>query len=118
MLIQGHKDHLKEFPIPEEHARNTIRKVVFSPERGWDSHVMRIFTMGEKGRTYEHTHPWQHYVFILAGTGKVVVADTEYLVEYGHYLFIPGNTPHYLENTGKEPFEFICIVPKEGDTLK
>ena len=33
----------------------------------------------------------------------------------GSWCYIPEDIPHYFKNDGNDIFEFICIVPPEGD---
>jgi quercetin dioxygenase-like cupin family protein len=33
-------------------------------------------------------------------------------------VFIPAGAIHSYENTGGEPFEFLCIVPNKEDVIK
>lgn len=116
-LFHGSKSELPFTKVDSEHAKNAEKRVVFSPENVWDSHVMRIFSIKKGGQTYQHSHDWPHWVFTLAGEGKVVTEEEVYNLTYGDYIFIPEGLIHNLENTGDEDFEFICIVPKKGDSF-
>ncbi|HHT02560.1 MAG TPA: cupin domain-containing protein [Firmicutes bacterium] len=118
-MITGHVNDLPAYPVPADHADNTVRRVVFSPDNCWDTSVMRVFTMERGGGTHEHEHPWSHWVFILEGKGIIVYEGKDYPVEAGSYMFIPGGNKHYLYNAGSgdEVFRFMCIVPPEGDTF-
>lgn len=115
MIIQGHKDEIEGIHVPESHALNTVKKVIFNPDNGWSSHVMRVFTMHENGGTHKHQHDWPHYVYVLNGSGKIEIDQDEYFVEEGNYMLIPSDVPHSIQNQGKKPFEFMCIVPPEGE---
>ncbi|MDA8218659.1 MAG: cupin domain-containing protein [Dehalococcoidales bacterium] len=116
-VLTGHKDDLEVKRVSEEAAHNTMKRIVYSPVRNWDTHVMRIFTMGDGGRTKEHEHAWPHWVFVLEGKGNVTIAGERFPLERGSYVHVPGGLRHFFENTqaGGPEFEFMCIVPKEGD---
>lgn len=111
----GRKDDLEAKPVPEQNALKTVKRIVYSPNRYWDSHVMRIFSMTKDGRTLEHQHPWPHWTFGLDGRGTLVVDGVRHPLEKGSYAFVPPEARHCFENSGEDLFEFICIVPKEGD---
>ncbi|MEA1961642.1 MAG: hypothetical protein U9N81_10305 [Bacillota bacterium] len=45
---------------------NAVRQVLVGPEQGWESWVMRLFTLGENGHSPRHVHPWPHSYLIFA----------------------------------------------------
>ena len=47
-----------------------------------------------------HTHPWEHEVYILKGSGTLVCDGKEYPVREGDAIFIPGDVDHYTLNNG------------------
>jgi len=47
-----------------------------------------------------HTHPWEHEVYILKGSGTLVCDGTEYPVREGDAIFIPEGVDHYTLNNG------------------
>ena len=49
-MITGHVNDLPAYPVPADHADNTVRRVVF-PDNCWDTSVMRVFTMERGGGT-------------------------------------------------------------------
>ena len=38
-------------------------------------------------------------------------------VKAGDVVFIPEGTVHSYQNTGEEPFEFLCIIPNKEDKI-
>jgi len=91
------------------------KRVLIGPEQGAENFVMRLFTLGEGGCSPYHTHPWEHEVFVVSGRGRVKGSNGETEVASGHFVFVPGNEEHQFLNAGKEPFEFLCVVPPEGE---
>jgi quercetin dioxygenase-like cupin family protein len=96
-------------------VRNAEKRLLISPADGETSFAMRRFTLGVGGHTPYHTHPWEHQVFILAGTGEVRFTGGSQSVEPGDYVFVPPMDEHQFANTGAVPFEFICVVPPTGE---
>ena len=47
-----------------------------------------------------HTHPWEHEVYIIKGSGTLVCDSKEYPVREGDAIFIPGDVEHYTLNNG------------------
>ncbi|MBN1546941.1 MAG: cupin domain-containing protein [Syntrophaceae bacterium] len=92
------------------------KKIVIGPDDGSNEIVLRHFSLGIGGTTPHHTHDFPHLVKIEAGKG--VVADengVEHPLQKGDYVFIRDNEVHHFTNTGAEPFDFICIVPRRGE---
>src|SRR5215471_20267825 len=47
-----------------------------------------------------HTHPWEHEVYILKGSGTLVCDGKEYPVKEGDAIFIREDVDHYTLNNG------------------
>jgi quercetin dioxygenase-like cupin family protein len=99
-----------------ETVRGTEKRLLISPADGQTTFAMRRFTIGVGGHTPYHTHPWEHQVFVLSGSGEVRSADGATPVESGDYAFVPPMDEHQFVNTGDGPFEFICVVPPDGES--
>jgi quercetin dioxygenase-like cupin family protein len=55
-------------------------------------------------------------VKVEAGHGMVADASgIEHPLQTGDYIYIDDNEEHHLRNTGTDPFDFICIVPRRGE---
>ena len=50
----------------------TIRTVIGEPD-GAPNFSMRVISFEKEGATPNHSHPWEHEVFILKGKGRVEV---------------------------------------------
>ncbi|MFW5865280.1 MAG: cupin domain-containing protein, partial [Candidatus Izemoplasmataceae bacterium] len=81
---------------------------------GWLDYVMRLVSVKEGGFTPLHEHPWPHINYMVEGEGILMIDGVEHPVKAGSHAYVPKNTLHQFKNAGKEPFKFICIVPKEG----
>ncbi len=73
--------------------------------------AMRLFTIKPKGRSAQHSHSWEHEVFVLEGAGSVLCCDEEKPIGPGYVVFIPPNTSHHFKNTGDKPLRFLCLIP-------
>jgi quercetin dioxygenase-like cupin family protein len=72
---------------------------------------MRVFEMQPKSSTPYHHHPWEHEIFVLAGSGVVRVAQAERQLSEGDAVLVAPNEQHSFINTGEALFRFICIIP-------
>ncbi len=97
----------------EEGAHEVRIRQVISEAEGAPHFVMRVFEVGPGGYTPQHTHAWEHEVFILSGSGDVFSKHGWQTIKSGDVVFIPGNEIHQFKNSGDRPLEFICLIPTE-----
>lgn len=95
--------------------KNVQKQVLIGGAQGWESHVMRMFTLGRDGFSPKHNHPWDHMVYIVKGEGLIHIDGTDYPVTGDSVAFVPGGTEHQFLQSGKDELVFMCIVPTEGD---
>jgi quercetin dioxygenase-like cupin family protein len=72
---------------------------------------MRLFEVEPEGHTPQHSHEWEHEVFILGGEGIVVGKEGEEKVKHGDVIFMPSNETHQFRNIGSDNLKFLCLVP-------
>lgn len=114
-MIVSNLKKVKGIELNAPKIKNAVKKVLISPENGWEGYVMRVFELGEEGCTPKHTHPWPHINYIISGKGLLHLDGKDYEVEAGGFAYVPGGKIHQFQNIGKDTFSFICIVPEEGD---
>ncbi len=73
---------------------------------------MRQFTIAPGGHTPRHTHPWEHEVFILSGSGAIVTAEGELPIGPGQCVYIAPRDDHQFRNVGSDDLKFLCMIPK------
>lgn len=61
-------------------------------------------------KTFKHALKTTEVYFIIKGKGKMHINDEIEGVEMYDTIYIPPNAVQFIENTGKEELEFICIV--------
>ena len=111
----GDKNNVRTHVLNGENLKNVSKKILVSPNNGWDDHVMRLFEIGKDGYTPKHSHDWFHVNYIVSGKGILHLNGTDYEVSEGSFAYVPAGEEHQFRNIGNETFSFICIVPKEGD---
>ncbi len=110
-------EEIEAKPMEGEGVKNVLKKILLGPNEGWNSHVMRIFTIGKEGNTPKHKHPWPHINYVVEGEGVLFMDGKEYKVKKDYVAFVPANIEHQYRNTGENNFVIICIVPREGENL-
>ena len=73
--------------------------------------------MQKGGGMPRHTNTVEHEQYVLRGTAKIGIGSETYNVSAGDVVFIPQGIIHFYENTGEEPFEFLCIIPNKEDKI-
>lgn len=61
-------------------------------------------------RTKLHRLKTSEVYFILEGRGKMHIDQEEAEVFPGETIYIPPHAEQYIENTGAQTLEFLCIV--------
>lgn len=95
----------------------TTIQVLISAQEG-PNFALRKFSMQPGGGMPLHTNSVEHEQYVLRGRARIGIDGQDYEVQAGDVVFIPSGAPHYYQNTGDEPFEFLCIVPNQPDEIK
>jgi quercetin dioxygenase-like cupin family protein len=88
-----------------------IREMITSRD-GAPTFSMRVFDVQPSASTPYHTHPWEHEVYIISGTGRVRTEGKETPFKPGDSIYIAPNEQHcFLADPG--PVQMICCVPSK-----
>lgn len=98
-----------------EKVLHVEKRILVGPRDNAPNFSMRRFTVGKGGCSPYHTHPWEHEVYVLSGQGEVRSAGGSQPVIPGDFAFVPPNDEHQFVNTGEGVFEFLCMVPLDGE---
>ncbi|RME87690.1 MAG: cupin domain-containing protein [Anaerolineae bacterium] len=109
--------HTRDVPAQEVAAgKKTTIQVLISSQEG-PHFAMRRFVMEAGGGIPRHTNTVEHEQYVLRGRARIGIGDRVYEVRPGDVVFIPEGVPHWYENIGDEPFEFLCVVPNKEDRV-
>ena len=86
---------------------------VISGKTGAPNFAMRIFDFEPGGRTPEHTHDWEHELFVIEGEGTALTPEGEKPVKAGDVIFVPGGDIHQFRNTSGALLRLMCLIPIE-----
>jgi quercetin dioxygenase-like cupin family protein len=87
-----------------------VRWLIGEPD-GAPNFAMRQFEVQPGGHTPKHSHPYEHEVFILEGTGVVLEGSVEHRFQAGDVIYVAPDDVHQFRNTGAAPLKFLCLVP-------
>jgi mannose-6-phosphate isomerase-like protein (cupin superfamily) len=60
-----------------------------------------------------HTHPYAEVFIVLEGRSTFRVGDEELLVDAGHVVVVPPETPHGFTNGTQDPLRQVNIHPRD-----
>jgi quercetin dioxygenase-like cupin family protein len=95
---------------------NTSMQVLISAHEA-PHFAMRRFIMQKGGGMPRHTNTVEHEQYVLGGHARIGIGDETFEVQKGDIVFIPEGVPHWYQNLGDEPFEFLCLIPNKTDTI-
>lgn len=97
-------------------GRDTTIQVLISAQDG-PNFALRKFSMQKRGGMPRHTNTLEHEQYVLNGRATITIGEETHYVKTGDVVFIPEGAIHSYQNTGEEPFEFLCIIPNKADTI-
>jgi quercetin dioxygenase-like cupin family protein len=102
--------------IPVKHFEgNAVKgitgRLLIGKEDGAGNFVMRMFEVEPGGFSPQHSHDWEHEIFIHEGTGTVYFEGETHAVRAGSAILVPPNREHQIRNTGTETMRFLCLIP-------
>lgn len=97
-------------------GKDTTIQVLISAQEG-PNFALRKFSMKPGGGMPLHTNTVEHEQYVLGGRAKIGIGEQVYEVQEGDVVFIPEGVPHFYENIGEKPFEFLCVIPNKEDTI-
>ena len=97
-------------------GKDTTIQVLISSQEG-PNFALRKFSMKPGGGMPLHTNTVEHEQYVLGGRAKIGIGEQVFEVQPGDVVFIPEGVPHFYDNVGDEPFEFLCIIPNKEDVI-
>jgi quercetin dioxygenase-like cupin family protein len=97
-------------------GKDTTIQVLISSQEA-PNFAMRKITILPGGGMPLHTNTVEHEQYVLRGHAKIGIGAELYEVKQGDVVFIPEGVPHFYENIGDAPFEFLCVIPNKEDKI-
>ncbi len=76
---------------------------------------LRVFDVSPGGHTFDHSHPWEHEMYVVEGRGKIVLASGEETIRDGDAILLEPNEKHVVVNDSNKLLRLVCVVPKPDD---
>lgn len=97
-------------------GNDTTIQVLISAKEG-PNFALRRFIMQKGGGMPRHTNTVEHEQYVLTGRATITIGDETHHVSAGDVVFIPEGAVHSYQNTGDDPFEFLCVIPNKEDKI-
>ncbi|MCD4846587.1 MAG: cupin domain-containing protein [Candidatus Aegiribacteria sp.] len=111
MIVRKDTD-IEAIDVEIEGAAGVKKRVLIGEDEGAPNFIMRRFTIAPGGKTPYHTHSWEHEVYTLNGRGEVRQGNSAKELSEGSVVLVIPNEEHNFVNTGDEPLDFLCIIPR------
>lgn len=106
-----HSSDVSKTPVEMEGAKGAQIQWLIGKDDEAPTFAMRLFELQPGGHTPLHTHPHEHEVFVLEGTGIVRDNGQERPIGPENAILVPGGCEHNFENTGGSVLRFLCLIP-------
>jgi len=90
-----------------------VRWLIGEPD-GAPNFAMRQFEVQPGGYTPRHSHPYEHEVYILEGSGVILQGDVAHPFTAGDVIYVAPDEIHQFRNGGSSPLKFLCLVPNSS----
>ena len=110
--------HLSDVALePVKAGKDVTFHVLIGPDEA-PNFALRRFIIEPGGGMPNHTNTVEHEQFVLRGHARIGLGAEVVEVRATDVVFIPAGLPHWYQNIGAEPFEFICVVPNKPDKVE
>jgi len=101
-------------PVEMDGVRGASMAIMVGRSDGAPHFALRQFQVEPGGHTPRHQHDYEHEVYVVSGTGTVLLNGGENPIRAGDVIYVPANHEHQFRAAGAgEPLRFLCAVPVE-----
>jgi quercetin dioxygenase-like cupin family protein len=114
MFYKKHYSEVKLEDVNVDGAKDVKIRWMLSKDNNTPNFAMRLFEIGKNGNTPNHSHNWEHEIFVVSGSGKLKYENEEYELFDGSIAYVPKSTNHQFI-AGENGMKMICVIPNYGD---
>ena len=99
-------------PVEMEGVEGASMAVMVGRGDGAPNFALRSFRVEPGGHTPRHSHDYEHEVYIVSGSGTILLGDETKQIRAGDVIYVKADLEHQFQS-GSEPLRFLCMVPVE-----
>ncbi|MAH66638.1 MAG: cupin [Phycisphaerae bacterium] len=111
-MIRTRIDPSETTDVELDGVKDVAMRVLLGAADDMPNFSMRHFVVQPGGHTPKHAHDYEHQVIVLAGDGEADHGNETVRFHPGDVMYVEADQIHQFRNTGSEPVEFICLVPR------
>ncbi len=119
MALIRNIDDVEMSPVQMEGVQGASMAMMVGRADGAPHFAMRSFRVEAGGHTPKHSHDYEHEVYIVEGTGEILLDGQYRPIRHGDTIYVPADEEHQFK-AGTDGLRFLCFVPVErncgGDT--
>src|SRR5882757_1191151 len=101
-----HLEDVPSAPVDMPGSSGCQVRWLIGEREGAPNFAMRQFEVEPGGHTPKHSHPYEHEVFVLEGSGVVLEGEAEHPLSAGDFVLVTPGEVHQFRNTGATPLKF------------
>ena len=119
MALIRNIDEIPASPVQMDGVKGITMSMMVGRADGAPHFALRSFIVEPEGHSPRHSHDYEHEVYIVSGTGEVLLEGEYRPLKQGDVVYVPADEEHQFR-AGKDGMRFLCLVPVErncgGDT--
>jgi len=97
--------------VEVEGAKGCRVRLLIHKAEGAPNFYMRQFILARGGCTPQHSHEWEHEIYVVSGAGMAVTPEGVNPISAGDCVYVAPDDVHQFLNTGQGELKFLCLVP-------
>ena len=110
MLIRNINE-TETLPVQMDGVQGAKMALMVGREHGAPNFSLRQFEVEAGGHTPRHSHDYEHEVYVVDGSGEVLLDGDYRPVRGGDVIYVPADEEHQFRASNGERLRFLCVVP-------
>ncbi|MAY73475.1 MAG: cupin [Phycisphaerae bacterium] len=104
-------DDTPRSPVQMDGVSGASMAIMVGREDGAPNFALRQFEVEPGGHTPRHSHDYEHEVYVVSGTGEILLEGAYRPIRGGDVIYVPAEEEHQFRASGADPLRFLCAVP-------
>ncbi|MEM1071337.1 MAG: cupin domain-containing protein [Planctomycetota bacterium] len=105
-------DDVAMAPVAMDGVRGASMAVMVGRDDGAPTFALRSFALDPNGHTPKHSHDYEHEVYVVSGSGRILLGGDEHPLRAGDVVYVRAELEHQFR-AGEDGLRFLCAVPVE-----